>query len=608
MRYIHTLVACLLCCMGMAAQNPNTLVIKNTNGSETRIPLANIQEMTFEEAELPQPGQCTVTKVLNLTPNFFTLSGVQEGDKLTAGETATVTLTAAGNLTGFSDYHFMHIHLHVGDQVIVPAVPENFQNGAESIEISFTVPEGDCEIVAAYAVQQQFIDGGYTMTMEEHPNVKLYGVSPNEHYKYFDSYLLTDEAFVITKAEYKMGDGEWTNVSTTNGCSLERVEDMDNLYNISIRPDYKNVTGDVVLRITGEQHHRYNITWVNATGEYLDMEKSILPAKAIDGDQVISELWVKDAYYLDGATASDGTEVETISRAYTRFTMPAGDVTITLNIKNKVPVSYTASEHITDGVLKDQKNWYAGVPTTVWIPGEEIYLFVGVEDGYKPLTATTDSGKVFTFENYGPTHDGEKYVSSVKLDEDATSMSVSVQCGVAYNVSCAQNVMFNGGNAFCEGETVTFSIGVAAGKEIDTVTAVDASGNPVAVTVDGAYGSFVMPASNVTVTVTYKDLSSEDQVSVIAYFNEDEYSVSSSTNYDWDFAEGFNMGKGATFYLSVFGYYGEMFYVGVKIGDTVTVYPAEDADGYGEYSFGKSLVASGNVVIKVGPTESSVSF
>ena len=51
-----------------------------------------------------------------------------------------------------------------------------------------------------------------------------------------------------------------------------------------------------------------------------------------------------------------------------------------------------------------------------------------------------------------------------------------------------------------------------------------------------------------------------------------------------------------------------MYYVGVKIGENVTIYPAQFDDMMGEYSFGKSLVADDDVIIKVGATEESVSF
>ena len=144
--------------------------------------------------------------------------------------------------------------------------------------------------------------------------------------------------------------------------------------------------------------------------------------------------------------------------------------------------------------------------------------------------------------------------------------------------------------------------------DISTVKATTASGKDVAVTLDIPYGSFVMPAEDVTVTVTYEDISSEDKVTVIAHFDEDQYSVSSSTNWDWNFSEGFTMDKDASFYMTVYDNYGENFYVGVKIGDTATTYPATIDEDSGEYSFGKAFVATGNVVIKVGPTESSVAF
>lgn len=144
--------------------------------------------------------------------------------------------------------------------------------------------------------------------------------------------------------------------------------------------------------------------------------------------------------------------------------------------------------------------------------------------------------------------------------------------------------------------------------DISTVKATTASGKDIAVTPDVPYGSFVIPAEDVTVTVTYEDISSEDKVPVIAHFDEDQYSVRSSTNYDWNFKEGFTVDKDSTFYMTVYDNYGENFYVGVKIGDNATTYPATMDEDSGEYSFGKAFVASGNMVIKVGPTESSVAF
>lgn len=605
MRKLIITMLASLCLMGATAQTApvkvRTLVVKTTDGKATRFNLSDISELTFED------GTTTVTSFINLTPDFFELSGLEEGQKLTAGEQATVKLKAAGNLTTFGAALLEHIHLHVNDMVIMPLESAGFKAGDE-IEIPFEVPEGNCDIVACYAGQQQLIDNGFTMTLEPHPNATLYGVSPDARYKYFDAYILTDEAYVITSAEYKMGDGEWTDVGSTNGCSISRADNgVDNLFNISIRPDYQNVTGDVSVRITGEQHGRYKITWKNADAKYIDLEKSTLPERSIDGETVVAELYVNDGYYLNGVTASDGTTVETMSRAYVRFTMPESDVTIDLDFRNKIPVSSAGGDHVVKSEIYNAPDTYYGVPTTDGIPGEEVYLFAQAEDGYKPAKATTDDGHSFNFVYYGPNHDNMPYYCPVRISEGATSMTATVSCVKAWKVSSKQEVAFDE-DIYAEGETVKFSMKVPVGKKISTVKATTASGKDVAVTLDVPYGSFVMPAEDVAVTVTYEDISSEDKVTVIAHFDEDQYSVRSSTNWDWNFSDGFTMDKDATFYMTVYDNYGENFYVGVKIGDTATTYPATMDEDSGEYSFGKAFVATGNVVIKVGPTESSVAF
>lgn len=606
MRKIFFTLAALFCIFNITAQDTSTevrtLVVRTNDGNTSRFELSDIAEITFDDA----PARVSeVVRVANLSPEFISVSGIEAGQKLIPGETATLTLSVGPILSGgFEDYHFQHLHLHVNDQVIMPQLPENY-TPVQELKIPFTVPEDEeCDIVACYSVQQQTIDTGFTMTLEENPHVKLYGVSPEAHYKYFDAYLLVDEAFVITDAEFRMGNGEWTSVADTRGCSISPDENVPNLYGIKIRPDYQNVTGDVTLRISGEQHHRYKITWQNATAEYLNMEKSIFPSQEIDGNVVTAELWVNKPYYLNGASASDGTEVETLYRAYVRFTMPANDVTINLDILPKIPVSYTPSEHVTEATIYDAQDIYYGVETSIGIPGEKVYLLAIAEDGYKPMTATTDDGHTFNFEFYGQ----NMYFCPVTISEGASSMSATVSCSPAWTVSSKQIVQFDNGPIYAKGETVPFAMKVPDGQQIETVTATTSSGLPVDLTLDIPYGTFTMPAEDVSLEVTYSDLEVGDQVSVIAYYDEDQYGVSSSTNYDWKFSRGFNIDKGATFYLSVIDYYGENFYVGVKIGETVEIYPAREDEDSGEYSFGKALVANGDVTIKVGPSQSSVSF
>ena len=500
-----------------------------------------------------------------------------------------------------------HIHIQVNDKVYMPSFTGNSGESLQSVAVEVVIPEENFEVVACYSVQQQLSENGYTMRLEENEFVSLYGVSPDARYKYFDCYLLTTDAYTITEVLFQIGDGEWLSVDDVKGCSCVRSESVNNVYQVSIYPDYQDVTGDVTLRVEGEQHGRYNITWENATATYLDLEKSVLPAMAIDGETVTAELYVNSSYYLAGAEASvSGLDVEVISRAYVKFEMPAENVTIDLNILEKIPVTCIESAHITEAQFYDAPDQYYGVPVQAGIPGEYVYLFASAEEGFKPMKATLEGGESFDFVYYAP----GIFYASVLIPGEAVSLSAEIEVSPAYSVTAVDGVtvVFNGGNLFAEGETVSMSIYVPDGQRISSVTVTDSNGLDVPVVLDLPYASFVMPASNVEVSVAYEALGGGNTVTVKAYFDDNNYDVSSSTNYDWDFAEGFTIDRGATFYMDVYNYTGEMFYVGVKIGDSVTVYPADFDDMMGEYSFGRALVADGDIVIKVGATEEEIAF
>ncbi len=609
MRLINTILMALIATFGLYAQNSTTtnksLVLKTVAGDTIRYRLSEIKEITFENNNTV-PTESRVASVENLSPSYIAVEGIKKGDKLIPGETAHVIIKAGKQLmAGFSDYHFMHVHVHVNGMVIVPEVPENFQKGAESIDVAFTVPEAEeCNITACYSIQQQFLTSGFTMTLEQHPAVELFGVSPDKKYKYFDAYLKVKDAFKITSVEYKMGDGEWTDVKATKGCDWSEDKDVLNLYHIKIRPNSQNVEGDVALRVKGEQHERHNITWNNATAQYIDTARSSLPNNIIDGDPVVAEIYVNDEYYMRGVSANAGVEPELVGMGYIRFTMPKSDVTVNLDIRHKVPVSFTKGEHVDTVGIYDADDMYYGRPTTLGTPGKPIYFFVPAETGFKPVKVIADDGKSYSFTHYGD----NIYMSEVIIGKDASELSVNIQCGKAYTVSSEQVVQFEQGKLYCQGDTVKMAIQVPSGKQIESVKATTTSGVDVPVTLNAPYGTFIMPAEDVKVTVTYSDLSQGDNVSVIAYYDADQYRVSSSTNYDWKFLEGFTTTKGSTIYVTVLDYYGENFYVGVKIGNDLVVYPATMDEDSGEYSFGKAITLTGNTVIKVGATKASVTF
>lgn len=556
----------------------------------------------------PKGPSSKAFRILELTPEFFTVSGVEQSSEYTAGERVTLTLLPGEMLPdGFSQVHMEHILIHVNDMVYMPSLPADESKAVESVAIEIEIPDRDFEVVACYSVQQQLADDGHTMRLEPHEEVSLYGISPQMRYKYFDCYLLTPDAYTITDMQFRVGDGSWHEVNGVKGCSFRRSERMANVYRVTIRPDYQNVEGDVTLRVEGEQHGRYAIEWVNATAALLDMEKSVFPTESIDGEVVTAELWINNGHYLDSASASvEGVTLELINRAYIRFVMPTQDVKITLNILEEIPVTCTESEHVQEATFYDADDIYYGVPTQTGIPGESVFLFASATEGFKPMTALIGSGERFPFQHYAYA----MFVAEIRIPEGAEALNANVETAKAYEATSTSNskqIVFNNGNLYAEGETVSMSIFVPEGERIVSVKAVDAHGTTVPLTLDLPYASFIMPASDVDVSVVYEKLNG-GTASVIAYFDEERYGVSSSTNYDWDFAQGFTIERGATFFLSVYDYENSEFWVGVKIGDTVSVYAAQFNDMMGEYSFDKALVADGDVVIKVGGTEDSVAF
>ena len=265
--------------------------------------------LACEKSNVPgtvEPEKVQVNEVLNLTPDFIdSVKGAEAGQSYETGDSLTLELIPGETLmSGFYAGLMEHIHVHVGDTVYMPDFPKTTEEYVRSLSMKVAVPKKPFGIVVAYAVQQQLTPDGYTMRLEDNNDgIVLYGVSPEQKYKYFDCYLRTPDAYTIEKVEFKMGDGEWQDVNAVNGCRFERTESLDWVYIVSVRPDYKNVTGDVTLRVEGSQHARYGIKWLNTEYIRTDIpegwQPNILPEESIDGEQVGAQFYTIDGYYLD---------------------------------------------------------------------------------------------------------------------------------------------------------------------------------------------------------------------------------------------------------------------------------------------------------------------
>lgn len=577
--------------------------------------------LACEKSNVPgtvEPEKVQVNEVLNLTPDFIgSVKGAEAGQSYETGDSLKLELIPGETLmSGFYAGLMEHIHVHVGDTVYMPKFPETSEEYVQSLSMKVAVPDKSFGIVVAYAGQQQLTPDGYTMRLEENNDgIVLYGVSQEQKYKYFDCYLRTPDAYTIEKVEFKVGEGEWQDVNSVNGCSFERTESVDWVYNVSIRPDYQNVTGDVTLRVKGSQHARYGIKWLNT--EYINTDipegwqPNVLPEESIDGEQVGAQFYTIDGYYLDSVSSNiDGLELQCIARSAVLFEMPASDVEITLNFKKKADVSYNGGTHITSAQIYDAKDIYYGVPTSNGIPGEAVYLFVNVDKGFKPSKAyVSGSDTGYDFVIYGDGIDKYQYYAEVVLPESDGPFELTSEVVKSY-VASGSNILFDGGHDYAEGELVSFQVYVPSGKTLSGVKVTSSDGKEIECTMDNTKGSFVMPACDVTVVADYADTDPGSIAHISAIYDADEYSVFSQTNpyYQRITSDGLDVPAGTMLYINITSNYGNPFWVGVKIGETVNYYKATEDPDYGDVSFGKSFVFSADAVIKVGSSVDSVKF
>ncbi len=545
----------------------------------------------------------------NLTTNFLLTEGLDASAEYAVGSEATFELAPGEWLSeGFDEKtHLEHIFVYVNGVGFHPTFVDSTK-----LTATFVVPSKDFEVVVCYSVQQHVKEGGYSISLEEGSKGTLYGVLPSETYDYFDCYVKFDTPFGLNGFSYKMGEADWVSVGMWDyDCCFTRVDGRDDVYQITVRPGYGDVTGDVVLRLDGVEKQSYSITYdFGELGEAaLDEESSTLPESALNGDMVQFFIAATTDYYVTSATIDvTGTDLISYGGALYNFEMPSSDVVITVTFAEKIDIAVTLGEHIESAAFYNADDIFYGVEITKAQPGDEVYLFVTAEEGYKP-TALTVGEESVDFTSYDG---GYTFMACLTVPEDATSFEVSPSASIAYTAISADSeveIMFNGGHVYFEGETVRFSVGVPAGKQIESVSLVDEEGTALEteVTMSGTYGSFTMPAKNVKVVVTFGELSGE-YVHVSASYDDDLYYVYSSTDYDWNFLDGFDVLLGSTFYLSVGDYDGQEFFVGIKNGETVETIAATLDEDMGEYLFGRSIVVAGDVEIKVGASEEEVAF
>ncbi|MBR6153331.1 MAG: hypothetical protein IKQ43_02735 [Treponema sp.] len=218
------------------------------------------------------------------------------------------------------------------------------------------------------------------------------------------------------------------------------------------------------------------------------------------GKTVILTLAASDGYEFDSISVKDAcnndiaTTTVTARETYT-FVMPEGDVTVSASFKAidyVVEISSTAHGSVT----ADMTTAHIGNNTT---------LFIAADSGYK-LEDLSVKGSGNEEVAVTKVTDGEKYTfnmpaSNVTVSASFKAIDYTVEVsGTANGSATADKTTANIGNS------ITLFIIADSGYKLDALSVKDGENNEVSVTkeTEGEKYTFKMPASNVTVSASFK--------------------------------------------------------------------------------------------------------
>ena len=215
-----------------------------------------------------------------------------------------------------------------------------------------------------------------------------------------------------------------------------------------------------------------------------------------DSGYELEKLTVQGA---DGDIAVNGTS----------FTMPDSDVTVTATFKVKAPTTYKVKVNpSTNGTVSANP-----VPAKA---GDTVTLTVSPKEGFKlnQLTVKDGNGKNISVTN------NQFTMPASDVTVDATFVEIPpASYTISVNEATNGSITANKTSA-TKGETITLTATADEGYELEAISVTDGNGNTVEVTGN----TFIMPASGVTVSATFKktDEPSTDEGTLIP---EDEFAM-----------------------------------------------------------------------------------
>lgn len=428
---------------------------------------------------IPKEYEVLSITELDSTRGDYTL---KVGEKYVEGSEVNFTFDAGVNSTYFVDIN----------EETYQAI-YNVETGL--YEVTFKMPSCDIDVFVYKGTLESEAADAITITYEENENYKIYGIKNGGKYDKDGAVkirIVPARGVRINEVSYNIDNG--TKTGTMYGSS--------GLYNLS----YLNVaTAEFKIIIDSEYVGAYDITLTNTEGvELVGQLTDVLP-----GTNVSLEVKTLDGYRLaetNKITYSCDNEEEEfkISPYFTTtisFTMPKGNVTITLNLITKKNISFEETEHVSNVRFNSEEDDYEYTRIDSAFEGDNVYVFYDVEEGYYVESLEIEGIDPYYITSY----DNNSYFRFEMVDQDVVvKFNVVKMIKVSYDTEKIEVTGLD--NYLIPGEEYTFKVEALKGfRLLGDPKLVDSEDNPIEVKIREYYGdieySFIAPDKDLTLQV-----------------------------------------------------------------------------------------------------------
>lgn len=426
-------------------------------------------------------------KVLSVT-EYDTWGDVslEAGQTHVEGKEVKFTFDASSTYTYFVD---------VNDETYVATYNEE----TRLHEVAFVMPSCDIDVVIYRGNFESDSADAITITYEENENYKIYGIKNGGKYDKDGAVKIR----IVPARGVKLNNVTY---EIDNGVSTGKIyEDYssDGLYSLS---SLKDATSSFKIVIEAEYVGAYDITLTNTEGvEVSGQLNGVLPGTSVSLTVSTSEDY--QVASSNPLTYSCDNEDESFYATYSSynnkitFTMPKGNVTLTLNLIGKRSLSFEETEHISNVRFSNDESDYEYSRIDSAFEGDNVYVFYDIEEGYYVENIEIDgvsSNKI----NRGPY---DEYFRFEMVDQDVVvKFNVVKMIKVSYDTEKIEVTGLD--DYLIPGEEYTFKLEALKGfKLLGDPKLVDSEGNPVKVEREEYYGdieySFIAPDKDLTLQV-----------------------------------------------------------------------------------------------------------